>query len=532
MLVKCFLAFLFKQGRLMAKIITFILLIFTPITFSKSMANSELTFPNEKQRKEIAAKLLAGIESIDAITIALRNRTREIDWNSYKTLVSQKIISSSDWNSLYRSIDNLHYGILNRHSYLIIDKNIQSNVTSYAKWPKFELGYTWPEANFFSIRNQKSIASVNDRKIDDLFKEFFNLYCNDVHQSGCLRLFSSYMKSGYHFVGGLEQLRVKYTDGSSEVFDDKSKTKRGKKTPIDCSKLYSSLSLDLIYDGSQSCLYESADAFILKIFYFGKWGTSYDDIYCEHTKDIGMCNDINEIKRFTHGSPIKSLVIDIQNNKGGTENTPWIAALTKNGFKDNLVQYKNIPLLADPEIRSRAFYNSERAEKWYQKNVIEKVDTHGEFLPVRPDFCRGSNECDIQTIPSSSTSIKYKDLKLVINEGCVSSCDDFIWRTRQYAKAKTFGQLSATDGAYARLNGYLFINKHGHITNIITGEGNHPSGDNGALLISYQIPISKTVNEDSEPLEGNASILDSPIPINKKNFNNIELDNLVKTLSF
>ena len=516
----------------MAKIATFILLILTQTTFSKSLANnSTLPFPNESQLKEIAAQLLLGIESIDAITIELRNKTRKVDWKAYKTITSQNIISSSDWNSLYRSIDNLHYGILNRHSYLMVNESIQSKVTHYEKWPRLELGYTWPEVSFFSMSNHKSIKLVNNRKIADLFEEFFNLYCNDVHESGCLRLFSSYMKSGYYFSGEVAQLLVNYVDGSSETFEKKGKLKRKKKVPIDCSKLYSSLNLNLIYDGSQSCLYETNDTYVLKIFYFGEWGTNYDDIYCEDVKDQGMCFDINEIKRITQNFPVKSLVIDIQNNKGGTENTPWIAALTKNGFKDNLVLYKNISLLSESEMRASAFYHSDRAEKWY-RNIIEKVDVHDEFLPARPDFCRGSVECDIRTIDSSSTPIKYKDLKLVINSGCVSSCDDFIWRTRQYAKAKTYGQLSATDGAYARLNGHLFINKQGQITNIITGEGNQPSGDNGTLLVTYQVPISKTVTFDGKSLEGDHNILDQPLPINKLNFSNLEEENLEKTLSF
>lgn len=500
------------------------------IIFSETIANSGIPFPNESQRRQIATQILYGIESIDAISIELRNKTRKIDWNTYKALMIQNITNASNWNSFYRSIDNLHYGILNRHSYVLVDKNIQSNVTNYARWPNLEIGYTWPKLGFFSVNNKKSIISINNREVEDIFDEFFNLYCNDIHQSGCLGLFSSYMKSGYFFIGAVDQLLVKFEDGSSEIFKHKLKTKRTKNEPIDCSKLYAYLNVDLIYNGEQSCLYESNDTYVLKIFYFGKWGTSYDDIYCENAREKGMCFDINEVKRITRSFPKTSLIIDVQNNKGGTENTPWIAALTKNGFKDNLVLYKNLPVLSDPEVRGSVFYHNDRAEKWYQ-NVIGNVASHSEFLPVRPDFCRGSIDCSIKTIQSSSTPIEYKDLKLVINRGCVSSCDDFIWRTRQYAKAKTYGQLSATDGAYARLNGYLFIDKKGKIINVFTGDSNVPSGDNGKLLISYYIPISRTVNINGELLEGNYSLLDYPLSIDKNNFENIELDNLVKTIS-
>ncbi|MEZ7206597.1 hypothetical protein [Pseudoalteromonas sp. DY56-GL79] len=513
----------------MVKLIIFVFTVFAPIALSQPTINNALPFPDKKQRTEITTQLFSGIESIDAITITLRNKTRRIDWKTYKATASKRIINSNNWDTLYRALDNLHYGILNRHSYLIVDEKARKKVTNFPKWPKLEIGYTWPQISFFSTKNQKSIRFINGRSIEDLFEEFFNFYCNDVHKSGCLRLFSSYMKSGYFFAGGLDKLVVSYTDNSSDVFVKQGQQKNKQQASSECSEMYLPLGLNLLYDGSQSCLYESNGAFVLKIFYFGKWGSHSNDIYCDEAKEPGMCFDINEIKQITHSSPAKPLIVDIQNNKGGSENTPWIAALTRNGFRDNLVQYRNTPLLANKEIRDSAFYQSKRAERWYQ-NIVADITSRDDFLPPRPDFCRGSAQCDIRMIDSSSTPIKYESLKLVVNAGCVSSCDDFIWRTRQYANAKTFGQLPATDGAYARLTGYLFIAKTGKIINIITGEGEHPTGDNGTLLLTYQLPISKTVSFDGEMLEGNASVLDNLLPVSKLNYVNLELDNLVNAL--
>ena len=517
----------------MKRVTAIVLIVLLQCLQTASYASNELAFPTESQRKEIAAQLFSGIESIDAMTIDLRNKTRRIDWDTYKKKASDKIAKAADWDALYHAISNIHFGILNRHSYLLVSDSVRDKLSKRNRWPKIEVGYTWPNVEFFSLANNKSIASINSAKIADIYDEFFNLYCNDVHHSGCLGMFSSYLKSGYMFSGSREQLVVKYTDGSSETFNSSNQpnTQPAKQQTIDCSLLYSSFDIDLIYDGSQSCLYESADTYVLKIFYFGNWGTKHEDIYCENTNEKGMCFDINEIKRITRSSPLKSLVIDLQDNGGGNENTPWIAALTTNGFKDNLVAYRNLSLLANPNIRESAFYYSESAETWYQ-NIVKNVETSSEFLPIRPDFCRGSKACDIKTVESSDTPIKYKDLKLVINRGCVSSCDDFIWRTRQYANATTYGQLSATDGAYARLNGYLFINKAGKVTNIITGEGELPPEEHGTLLVTYQVPISKTVNIDGEILEGAANILDYPLPVNKQNFKHLTRDNLARALTF
>ncbi len=220
----------------------------------QSHATDELAFPNQKQRQEIASKLLLGIESIDAITIELRNKTRQVDWGAYKALTSQNIINATDWLSLNRAIANLHYGILNRHSYLLVDESISDKADPTPRWPAIELGYTWPDVSFFSTINSKSIQSINNRNIQELFDEFFNLYCNDVHVPGCLRLFSRYMKAGYFFLGGAEHLVVGYEDGSTETLAKTKKVKPNKKEPIDCATMYSSLHLNLVYDGNQSCL--------------------------------------------------------------------------------------------------------------------------------------------------------------------------------------------------------------------------------------------------------------------------------------
>lgn len=514
----------------MLKITTFMLLLLTQVVHSKPAVNDTLTFPSSAQRTEIATKLFLAIESIDAVTIALRNNTRKVDWQTYKAMMIENITSASDWNSLYRAIDNLHYGILNRHSYLIPSDSIKNRVTNYPRWPGVEIGYTWPKVTFFSLKNQKSIASLNGRNIEEIFEEFFNLYCNDVHRSGCLGLFTNYIKSGYIFLGDTSPLVVTYIDGSTDSLLPTESKRSSPKTAFNCELLYPSLNLELVYDGNQSCLYQSTSSYVLKILYFGNWGTSHDDIYCQHSNNSGMCSEINQIKKITRNSPAKHLIIDLQDNGGGSENTPWIAALTKNGFQDNLVRYRNIPHLSDSKTRNGAFYGSERAENWYQK-IISQSDNLDRFLPVRGDFCRGSLVCGNDTIPSSTTPIKYKDLKLVINRGCVSSCDDFIWRTRQYANAKTYGQLPATDGAYARLSGYLFIDQQGQINNIITAEDTLPSGEHGTLLVSYKIPITKTVDANGNTLEDNSRVLDHPLTIEKHNYQQLTLANLARVLN-
>lgn len=490
----------------------------------------EYQFPDVKQRAEISNQLLNGIEKIDAITIELRDQTRVVNWQTFKDITTKRIITSSNWHELYQSLNVVHFGILNRHSYVIPEQSLKNNSKAPIRWPKLAIGYTWPNSEFFALSNNKVIKSVNGVEINDIFAEFFNLYCNDVHQSGCLRLFSEHMKYGYRFLTNESEVKVNYKNGSEEIITKIINTAVEKQKQAACGSLYPTLDTQLIYESEQVCLFELNNSFILKIFHFGQWGTDYDDIYCQHASENGMCADINNIKQLTQRSNAKTLVIDLQNNRGGTENTPWIAALTRKGFKDNLILYKNTPLLLNSRLREKAFYYNERAENWYQK-ARKDISKRDKYLPIRTDFCRGSKLCSMKHINSSAYPINYSKIKLIVNEKCVSSCDDFIWRIRSYADAKTYGQLSATDGVFARLNGYLFLTKQGKIKNIIVGEGDAPTVDNAKLLVTYQIPVSKTVNSQGENLEGDASILDFPLAVTIDNFNNLSEENVKRVLS-
>ena len=73
--------------------------------------------------------------------------------------------------------------------------------------------------------------------------------------------------------------------------------------------------------------------------------------------------------------------------------------------------------------------------------------------------------------------------------------------------------------------------KDGKINNIIVGEDQEPSSDIGTLIVTYRMPISKTVNFKGKNLEGDDSILDYPLSITKENFKNIAEDNLRRALN-
>ncbi|OKY26517.1 S41 family peptidase [Thalassotalea sp. PP2-459] len=498
-------------------------LIYVLALFTQVFVVHAAEFPTKHEREAIVESLLNGIESVDGVTIELRDSTRVVKWDNFKKIATRNVVSASDWSSLYSAINNIHDGIINRHSYIQVEEGIRKHVKAIAKWPRYKLGYTWPNITFFDLDNKQTILSLNGTSVIDLFDEFFNLYCNDVHDIGCLKLFSVAIGRGYRFKDNAEKLDVTFKGGSKKQVLTPQKLKKiaKKGEPKQCENLYTNLPKNLVFKGDQSCLFEIDNHYLLKIRYFGRWGTEQNDIYCQKVTTEGMCSDILAIKNILSQQTAKPLIIDLQNNGGGSENTPWIAALTTNGFMDNVVLYRSLALLKDKDIRKDSFYDNEYAENWYQKIKVNMSEQH-KYLPPRADFCRGSKECALENIPSAKLPIKYRALTLVINETCVSSCDDFVWRTRRYAQAKTVGQLPATDGAYARIKGYIYVDKQGNIGHTHVGESQDVPAEAETLLVSYRMPISKTIDVDGNNLDGADNVLDVAIPITKENYTNIE----------
>lgn len=516
-----------KFSALYAKkvVCSIVLFIFLPAN-----ACGSLDFPNKNLRKEIVIKFFDSVEQLDAVTIEVRNKTRAVDWQTYRDINITKITNSENWDDLYQSLFNLHFGIINRHSYVLVSEEVTRQKTIRAKWPKYELGYTWPETTFFSLENSKEIQAINNIPVTDLFHTFFNFYCNDAHIQGCLSRFSEYMKVGYFFQGSIQTLLVEFSDGSRQIVEQKNVIQAEQRDDSTCENSYPNTSAKLFYDGHQVCLFRVDNSNVLRIRKFANWGTNYSDIYCVSPKQNGMCRDINYVKSFINEHEISDLVIDVQGNGGGSEVTPWIAALTRAGFYDNRIKYRNLDLLNDSLIRENAFYYSHKGERWFKK-VTKTLDSKQEFLPVRADFCRGSINCEVSHIKSARYPIRYKNLKIITDRNCVSSCDDFIWRLKEFANAKVYGQPPATDGVYARLNGYLFLSKDKTVNLVVLGEDHDIPDDMGDLILSYRIPISKTVSKDGNTMEGDISVLDVPLSVTKENFKHIQTANLIRALS-
>jgi hypothetical protein len=494
-------------------------------------ASSEINnFPELNERKELAEALLDGIEVLDAMSIEIRNKTRTVDWDNYKKSMISRFVQANNWEDLFLTIRSLHFGIINRHSYVFSGNIIKGKHKNIPRWPSFDLIYTWPEVAFFGEKLGSEISELNGIEIDLLFDDYFNYYCNDAHISGCLFKFKEELRRGYSFDKNLSELHVSYVDNKLTV-RKKGSSKDESEATKPCTK-YTTLDLLLIYEGQDTCLFEAGDAYVLKIHSFGKWGTESEDIYCEQAKEEGMCRDIISVRNILNKSFPKqtNLVIDIQGNRGGTEITPWIAALTHHGFKDNLVQYKNIKELSESKIRSDAFYGSPAAESWYQvvKDDVKESDV---FFPARSDFCRGEENCVPSIIKSTSKPIRFKSLNIVTDNNCVSSCDDLVWRLKKFSGAKVYGQPPSTDGTFISLEGNVFKDDNKGLMFVVVGKDYASKKVSGPTYAVFSLPIARTVDSDGRLLDGDESVLDHIFPITLENFQHLASENIARILS-
>ena len=132
-----------------------------------------------------------------------------------------------------------------------------------------------------------------------------------------------------------------------------------------------------LFDDNAVCLFHREDVLLLRIRQFQrKMSSSVDDIYCLDNHAEGtMCSSVNQFQTAIEEFEVADkthLVIDLQGNRGGGENTAWIAALVHKGFTDNPVRYRcNRAMLSDPEVRSAIFYGSDRAESWFNQVLTD-----------------------------------------------------------------------------------------------------------------------------------------------------------------
>jgi len=483
------------------------------------------------------------IERLDASAIKLRDTYKTVSWFEYRKFMTNKIIEANTLADLAFAMDSIQQGFTNKHSYIQLYPNIYDSRLLYQNPINkrgLKIGFTYPEIHFFSFYNKKHIKYINGINIKERFDKFEQLECEYIHKVACLNKFTK--RIGF----GLIDLNIKSTiqmeSENSEkwtetLFFHIAKKQKNKKTKQICASYKENFSTwNLQYSSPNICILNNKDNIVLlKISQFAQWGTSEKDYNCIGEAEYGtLCHDIKKLRLYLSTRTKIKLIIDVQDNRGGSENTPFISLLTKHNFYDNLIKYRNTIELENKAFRESIFYGVKAAENWYQKldtknNLIKKQF----YLPKRTDFCRADESCSYKAIQSVGSQLDITDIAIVVNSTCVSSCDDFVWRLKTYANAYIIGQPPVTDSTYVSVTGIIYILPNRKIKAKIIGPNQKYTLENGAIKLAwFTVPYTITVDNHNNIIDGNPSVLNQLVPITINNFDTTTHNNIEHAITY
>ena len=479
------------------------------------------TFISGDNVRSVYEQMIAEIEYMDAEAIEVRNRLKDIKWNQYVMYYKTNFLASRNFSELKKAFDAFAEGFSNGHSKFNFLYPTQKSKAK-SQFINRAIGFTYPELSFFDLQTKKRIKAIDGYDIDSLFHQFRNYKTKTLTPLASQNHFVSAVNNGKYTIQKNKPKRFELED--QEIIDvayhsTEIKTKR---------ELYDEevnmkyRDWNLIAKGYKTAVFTKDDIALVKIKNF-RFKRSSSNLDCNGKfKDSTICSDIQIMRNALQSikDKVSYLIVDLQDNRGGNENTSFLKELSPYPFKDMSVQYRKTKMLLDNNFRKNIFYGFEGAEVWFdeiQNNGVFSTTKEGAFLPPRADFCRGADNCDLKEIPSSNyNNYNFKKTIILVNEITASSADDFTFRMKKYGKALIAGQPQSADLTFALVDVTFFLDdKNKVVKKYFASEADEPDL---VPLFSFSIPYSKTVKDTGELLQGNPLDLDLLIPITTDNY--------------
>ncbi len=484
------------------------------------------TFLNSDQRSELYDMMIREIEAHDAEAIHTRNITKKTNWKDFISLRKAAILEAENARELKKALDVFFSGYVNLHSrYQFLYPMDEFPSVNWKS--KQELGFTYPGFHFFEMESGDKIDLINGVAIDSLFESYSDLRCRGGNKSYCAGRFISDIE-GNRLIVSRDSLSGFSLENGKEVklhYDTTSTRDR-------YAEIIKSIEIEdyledwtVVEKGYKVALLQKENIALVKIKDFVYTKGSDGGLRCsEEAGDSTQCADIQLLRRGISSikEKTKQLIIDLQDNPGGNENSRFIAELCPAEFKDLAVQFRKAPILEEYELRQYLFYGSEKTENWYQglksNGTYDDVD-EGAFFPAIGDFCRGSDSCKLVPIPPNPTARRdWKSISILVNEGTASSGDDFTYRLHKYGRAGIIGQPQGADLTYSVLKVLFYIDKEGNIQKKYVKNPQEDYEVAGTLLLECDIPFSRSIDDEGNHLQGNPLHLDLEVPLTPDNF--------------
>ena len=455
------------------------------------------------------------MEQVEAQAREIRNRNKSVSWEDWKSHILAYIWSGEQPSSLYSAIELIEDGFINSHSFIRASNQV-SESKQRERYLNVELSTPWLDFYFSSPHFPRQRATqVNGVPILELLDDYVNYRCDLAFKVSCSFQLAKRLESGIFPRPNGDEPILSF---NGEPWNNRH--------PIDphivednCTLFKRNAAWTKLLDDETVCLFRRYNVLLLRIRQFQpKMSSSADDIYCRSNRVEGtMCASVNQfqsaMERLGEAGTMR-LVVDLQGNRGGGENTAWVAALVHRAFTDNPIRYRcNPDLFADPDLRTSIFYGSDRAEAWF--NLVLTDDQRScsgvAFLPIRADFCRADARCQLRTMPPSSSTPRFSSITLVVDEGCASSCDDFVLRLKQFGDATVVGAPPRSDSTYARVRGAIGYSSNGKLEYRLY-PGENPRDSTFRPIVDFQLPVSRTTDLSGELVDGK-SPLDVLLPL-------------------
>jgi len=506
--------------------------IFLPVTFFFAVTyNVETPAGHFHQTLMVPLydSLMNDLERYDAEVIDTRDRTKSVSWQSYKKYYRSKL-KECDQPSCFREVfDNLANGFVNLHSNLRFASAADPPMPDSVYLMEPAVVFQYPAVRLFTDSTYIPITHINDVPTGTAIDHFMNYECPYTTRAGCASLFVKKLNRNSIKINGTAVDKFTYEDGTVV----KTRIRKVKRKSAEDPKRQFATSLKgwkTIAMGSKFILLKQEGTFLLKFVDFN-YGETEHDLYCTHpAPENTLCHDIQLVtKSLQQEVQVRNLVIDLQDNYGGSEISALVAAFAKRPFYDLSIRFKKTAALENDTIRRHLFWFNPRLETWFSqlKETAEyKALPYYDLLPACADFCRGSYDCSRKPIRPSAR-LNIANLYLVTNHHCISSCDDFVWRMTASADAIVAGQAQAADATYSRIT-LAYFYRNGKIVKKECGVGQPV--DPRDLLFTATIANSSTVTPEGAAMQGVPAGLDYEVAVMKEHNHDVQAYTLMQVL--
>lgn len=390
--------------------------------------------------------------------------------------LADEALSNKTPLDFYRTFSRLSGTYTNLHSSAVFDSKTKAAVrTAYDLYPSIWLmteidSRGKPTVKIDSVEDAETrlkisegdeVVSINGSLVSNWLDENF-LYCKHPLRMQCDRNFESTLheqilswKTGaltytVSHENRLVDVEVKF----SEIQPQPSGSPKPKYRKCDyrADKRYPGFKM--VHQGHLACLFEKSDdpnVAVLRIQSFQYRGTDPKDPI------QSVQAEVNALYPYwtKHSGDYKTLVVDLLDNHGGNAPIPYYEILFQTPFQEQWVRFKKIKEFDDAKIRQNGIFWNDRAQELLYQKRLQSGEwaklKEGEFADPSPMFCADDGiPCDEKLFVPRSHSFRG-EVKVMVNEFCISSCDGFAWAMKNTLNAKFFGFPQAADAAYARL---------------------------------------------------------------------------------